>query len=228
MNRIKNFGGEYQRGLRGKSRFVWTDSTLRIIIHELYRQHRSKPKHQATFAEIAPRIRLLICEYVKNSVCSFHDNSSWAQDHFQRIRARWICFPSLRTVMLKLQTYSSFVKNAVHGLTKSSYQKMRDSGSGMIRSHEFYMAFNDINHSWRSHLEDDGCFKSMPITLPANPMMTIKPVYGYCYTCGIGLSDTIDFKFIPRRSCIGLFDHRRIGDDDVCLCSGCIVKYVYD
>jgi hypothetical protein len=221
---MRYFGGDYQRRLRGKSRFVWTDMEIGIIIQGLFRHYRSE--HQGTFAEIAPLLRSRICEYVKNHVCCFHDNSGWAEGHYDRICARWIRLPSLRAVMLKLQLYSQFVKNVVHGLTQSSYQKMRDSGSGMIRSREFYMAFNDILHQTQYLLEDESCFKSMPITLPAGPMMTFEPVYGYCYTCGIGLSDTIDFKFIPRRSCIGLFDHRRIGGDDVCLCSECIDTYV--
>jgi len=230
--RMKNFGLYYQRRLRGKPRFVWTDGTLSIIIHGLYRHHRSKPNHQVPFAEIAPSIRSLICEYVKNSVCSFHDNSGLTRDHFERIRARWICFPSLRAIFHKLQMYSQFVKNAVHGLTKSSYQKMRDSGSGMIKSREFYMAFNGILHQKCCYLDDESCFKSVPSTLPASPMLTFEPVYGYCYTCGVGLtedlSEDIDFKFIPRRCCVGLFDHRRIGGDDVCLCSGCTDKHVFD
>jgi hypothetical protein len=231
---MKNFGLYYQRRLRGKSRFVWTDGTLAFIIHGLYRHHRSKPNQQTPFAEIAPRIRSLICEYVKNSVCDFNKNYGCVEGHFERIRARWICFPSLRAIVHKLQLYSQFVKNAVHGLTKSSYQKMRDSGSGRIVSCEFYMAFNHILHLNRCYLDDDeSCFKSsMPSTLPASPMLTFEPVYGYCYTCGVGLtedlSEDIDFKFIPRRCCVGLFDHRRIGGDDVCLCSGCTDKHVFD
>ena len=230
--RMKNFGLCYQRSLRGKSRFVWTDGTLAFIIHELYRHHRSKPNQQTPFAEIAPRIRSLICEYVKDSVCDFNNNSDWAKGHFERIRARWIRFPSLRAIVLKLELYSQFMKNVVHGLTKSSYQKMRDSGYGRIVSCEFYMAFNDILRLSRSYSDDESCFNSMPQTLPARPMQTFDPVYGYCYTCGVGLtedlSEDIDFKFIPRRCCVGLFDHHRIGGDDVCLCSGCTDKYVFD
>ena len=224
----KGFGLEYQRGLRGKSRFVWTDGTIRIIIHGLFLYHSSK--RQGSLVEIAPLLRLRICEYVKNRVCSFHDNSGWAAAHYERIRARWIRLPSHRAVVLRLQMYSQFVKNVVHGLTKSSYRKMRGSGSGsgMIRSCEFYMAFNDIMHSRRHLLEDERCVNFMPLTLPAAPMLTFEPVYGYCYTCGVGLSDTVDFKFIPRCSCLGLFDHRHIGGDDVCLCPACIETYVDD
>ena len=228
----KGFGGDYQRRLRGKSRFVWTDMELRTIICGLFRYHRSK--RQGPLVEIAPLLRSHICEYVKNHVCGFHNNSGWAEGHYERICARWIRLPSLRAVVLKLQLYSQFVKNVVHGLTKSSYQKMREkmrvSGSGMtIMSGEFYTAFklfNDILHNNCYH-EEQHC-RSMPLILPARPMLTFEPVYGYCYTCGVGLSDAIVFKFVPRRCCLGLFDHRRIRGDDVCLCSGCIDTYVDD
>lgn len=84
----ENFGLYYQRRLRGKSRFVWTDGTLAFIIHGLYRHHRSKPNQQTPFAEIAPKICSLICEYVKNSVCDFNKNCGWVEGHFERIRAR--------------------------------------------------------------------------------------------------------------------------------------------
>lgn len=228
----KGFGGDYQRRLRGKSRFVWTDMELRTIICGLFRYHRSK--RQGPLVEIAPLLRSRICEYVKNHVCGFHNNSGWAEGHYERICARWIRLPSLRAVVLKLQLYSQFVKNVVHGLTKSSYQKMREkmrvSGSGMtIMSGEFYMAFklfNDILHNNCYH-EEQHC-RSMPLILPARPMLTFEPVYGYCYMCGVGLSDAIVFKFVPRRCCLGIFDHRRIRGDDVCLCSGCIDTYVDD
>ena len=229
---MKNFGRDYHRRLRGKSRFVWTDMELATIIQGLFRYHRSK--RQGPLVEIAPLLRSRICEYVKNHVCCFHNNSGWAEGHYERICARWIRLPSLRAVVLKLQLYSQLVKNVVHGLTKSSYQKMREkmrvSGSGMtIMSGEFYMAFkvfNDVLHNNCYHEEHHCRSRSMPLILPARPMLTFEPVYGYCYTCGVGLSDATVFKFVPRRSCLGIFDNRRIGGDDVCLCSGCIDTYV--
>ena len=58
-------------------------------------------------------------------------------------------------------------------------------------------------------------------SLPALPRLSTESVFGYCFACGIGLSDKIDFNFIPRCSCLGGGDD----GDDICLCSGCIEDF---
>jgi len=221
---MKNFGRMYQRNLRGKSRFVWCENTVGIIIRGNLQFHRS-PGQKKSIHQSAPHLRSLICEYVKNSVCSFNGNSGWAEDHYERIHDRWIRTPSLRAVVLKLQTCSRFVDIMVHGLTKPSYDEMRKSGIMIPRM--VYSVFNEMAHERRYHALECGSLCPF-MSLPAIPQLTFEPVYGYCYTCGIGISDSVDFNFIPRHCCMGLFDLKKVCGEDVCLCSGCIAEYVDD
>jgi hypothetical protein len=67
--------------------------------------------------------------------------------------------------------------------------------------------------------------------LPAIPRPSAGvPVFGYCFTCGAGLSDKTDFHFIPRCSCRGEVVHDGVdGDgDDVCVCSSCVDEIADD
>lgn len=205
-----SFLGVYKRGLRGKSRFVWTEGTLRIIIHGFFQFHRSGRKLPLHL--IAPHLRSLIREHVKTEVCVW-DNKyhNWAADHFDLICGRWVRIPSVRAVLLKLQEFSVFAY--LVGSTEASYDSLHHDG--MI-SAIFYRAIDSEMSRMRSF--HPNCTAN---SLPALPRLSTEPVFGYCFACGVGLSDKIDFNFIPRCSCLG-----GGGDgDDICLCSGCIEDF---
>lgn len=204
-----SFLGVYKRGLRGGSRFVWTPESLGIIIRGLFQFHRSGRKLPLHL--IAPHLRSLIRECVKTDVCvrdgQYHH---WAADQFDLVCDRWVRLPSLSAVLLKLEECSRFVY--LVSSTEASYQSLRDEG---IMSEMFFTAMtremSRITYSHDLHCSSSG--------LPAIPRPSAGvPVFGYCFTCGAGLSDKTDFNFIPRCSCRG-----EVGDgDDVCLCSSCV------
>lgn len=206
-----SFLGVYKRSLYGKSRFIWTDETLRIVIQGYLQFHRYGPK--LPLHVIAPHLRSLIREHVKLKVCVWNDRyHHWAADHFDRICARWVRLPSIRAVLLKLQEYSVFAY--LVGNTEASYHSLRDEG---MMSDMFYRAI-ELEMS-RKHSSHRNCTANC---LPAVPRPSSDmPVHGYCFTCGCCLSDKIDFNFIPRCSCLG-------DDDDVCLCSSCFDNYLDD
>ena len=202
-----SFLGVYKRCLRGKSRFVWTEGTLRIIIQGFFQFHRSGRKLPLHL--IAPHLRSLIREHVKTEVCVW-DNKyhNWAADRFDLICARWVRIPSVRAVLLKLQEFSVFAY--LVGSTEASYHSLHDEG---MMSDMFYRAIeSEMSRMSSFH---SNCTAN---SLPALPRLSTEPVLGYCFACGIGLSDKIDFNFIPRCSCLGGGDD----GDDICLCSGCI------
>ena len=205
------FLGMYQRGLRGQSRFVWNDDTLCIIIRGFFQFHRSGrrlPLHL-----IAPHLRGLIREYVKDVVVAANGYSNWAEDHFDIICDRWVRLPSIRAVLLKLQKCSVFAH--LVGSTDASFRSLRDDG---IMPVMFYDAMSrELSRRGGSH---PGCTS---FQLPAVPRRSSEPVFGYCFTCGIGLSDKIDFNFIPRCSCL---DPDAGGS--VSVCSLCFDTYVDD
>ena len=205
------FLGMYQRGLRGQSRFVWNDDTLCIIIRGFFQFHRSGrrlPLHL-----IAPHLRGLIREYVKDVVVAANGYSNWAEDHFDIICDRWVRLPSIRAVLLKLQKCSVFAH--LVSTTDASYRSLRDDG---IMPVMFYDAMSrELSRRGGSH---PGCTS---FQLPAFPRRSSEPVFGYCFTCGIGLSDKIDFNFIPRCSCL---DPDAGGS--VSVCSLCFDTYVDD
>ena len=205
------FLGMYQRGLRGQSRFVWNDDTLCIIIRGFFQFHRSGrrlPLHL-----IAPHLRGLIREYVKDVVVAANGYSNWAEDHFDIICDRWVRLPSIRAVLLKLQKCSVFAH--LVSTTDASYRSLRDDG---IMPVMFYDAMSrELSRRGGSH---PGCTS---FQLPAVPRRSSEPVFGYCFTCGIGLSDKIDFNFIPRCSCL---DPDAGGS--VSVCSLCFDTYVDD
>jgi len=188
----EGFLGVYQRGLRGRSRFVWNEDSLGIIIRGLFQFHRSGrrlPLHL-----IAPHLRGLIREYVKCVVCVVWDRQYHyrAADHFERICDRWVRLPSLRAVLLKLQECSIFTHLVSN--TAASYRSLRDDG---VMSLMFYRAMSlEISRMSSSH---PSCTS---FRLPAIPRPSSEHVYGYCFTCGEGLSDKIDLNFIPRCCCL--------------------------
>ena len=206
-----SFLGVYRRGLRGGSRFVWNIDTLRIIIRGFFQFHRSGrrlPLHL-----IAPHLRGLIREYVKTEVCVW-DNTyhHWAEDHFDLVCARWVRLPSIRAVLLKLRDCSVFAH--LVSTTAASYRSLCDDG---VMSVMFYTAMRrELDRMGSSH---PGCSSYL---LAAIPRISTEPVFGYCFTCGIGLSDKIDLNFIPRCSCINDGDIGVVMGDDVCVCSSCL------
>jgi hypothetical protein len=208
-----SFLGVYKRGLYGKSRFVWTEETLRIVVRGYFQFHRSGRKLPLHL--IAPHLRSLIREHVKFEVCVWDGHyHNWAADHFDRICARWVRLPSVRAVLLKLQEFS--VIAYLVGSTEASYHSLHDEG---FMSDMFYRAIErEITRMRSLH---PNCTAN---SLPAVPRPSSEPVFGYCFTCGVGLSDKVDFNFIPRCSCLGW-----AGDgDDICLCSSCIDDYADD
>ena len=207
----QGFLGVYQRGLYGKSRFVWNQDSLGIIIRGLFQFHRSGrrlPLHL-----IAPHLRGLIREYVKGVVWESNGYSNWAEDHFERICARWVRLPSLRAVLLKLQEFSVFAH--LVNSTAASYRSLHDDG---LMPSMFYRAMTlELSRMGSSH----PCCTSF--LLPAVPRPSPQPVFGYCFTCGCGLSDKIDFNFIPRCCCL---DPDAGGS--VSVCSLCFDYYADD
>jgi hypothetical protein len=206
-----SFLGVYQRGLYGKSRFVWNQDSLGIIIRGLFQFHRSGrrlPLHL-----IAPHLRGLIREYVKDVVCESNGYSNWAEDHFDLVCDRWVRLPSLRAVLLKLQECSVFAY--LVSTTDASYRSLCDDG---VMSVMFYRAMMcELSRMASSH---PGCTSYL---LAAVPRVSTEAVFGYCYTCGVGLSDKIDFNFIPRCCCL---DPDAGGS--VSVCSSCFDTYVDD
>jgi len=206
-----SFLGVYKRGLRGSSRFVWNQDSLGIIIRGLFQFHRSGrrlPLHL-----IAPHLRGLIREYVKDVVCESNGYSNWAEDHFDLVCDRWVRLPSLRAVLLKLQEFSVFIY--LVSTTAASYRSLCDDG---VMSVMFYRAMMcELSRMASSH---PGCTSYL---LAAVPRVSTEAVFGYCYTCGVGLSDKIDFNFIPRCCCL---DPDAGGS--VSVCSSCFDTYVDD
>jgi hypothetical protein len=115
---------------------------------------------------------------------------------------------------LKLQEYS--VIAYLVSTTESSYHSLHDDG---MMSDMFYSAINlEMTRIRSLH---PNCSAN---SLPAVPRPSPVPVFGYCFNCGVGLSDKVDFNFIPRCSCLS--DHSDHcggsgGGDDICLCSYC-------
>lgn len=206
-----SFLGVYQRGLRGPSRFVWNEDSLGIIIRGLFQFHRSGrrlPLHL-----IAPHLRGLIREYVKDVVCESNGCSNWAEDQFDIVCDRWVRLPSLRAVLLKLQEFSVFMY--LVSTTEASYRSLHDDGRMPLM---FYRAMSlELSRKVSSH---PNCTSYL---LAAVPRPSSEPVFGYCFTCGAGLSDKIDFNFIPRCCCL---DPDAGGS--VSVCSLCFDTYVND
>ncbi len=212
-----SFLGVYKRGLRGKSRFVWTDRTLGIIIRGLFQFHRSGRKLPLHL--IAPHLRSLIREHIKTEVSVWNNQyHHWAADHFDRICARWVRLPSLRAVLLKLQECSVFAY--LVGSTEASYHSLHDDG---FMSDMFYRAMmHEISLKGTLH---SSCRMN---TLPAVPIPCLEPVWNNCFTCGRGLTDKIDLNFVPKCSCV-TGDGDGDGDgDDMLLCSSCFDELVDD
>ena len=199
-----SFLGVYKRGLHGKSRFVWTEETLRIVIRGYFQFHRSGRK--LPLFRIAPHLRSLIREHIKFEVCVWDDHyHNSAADHFDRICTRWVRLPSIRAVLLKLQEYS--VIAYLVSTTEASYQSLRDDG---MMSEMFSRAITLEMARMRSL--HPNCTAN---SLPAVPRPSTEPVFGYCFHCGVGLTDKVDFNFIPRCSCLGWAGDGHLGSWNV-------------
>ena len=191
----------YQRGLYGGSRFVWNEDSLGIIIRGLFQFHRSGrrlPLHL-----IAPHLRGLIREYVK---------SHFEEDHFERICARWIRLPSLDAVLSKLRECHRIV-HSVNALCLATYESLRDDRAISLDFYNSLMTF--ISRRSGSH---SGCRLH---SLPALPRPSSLPSHGSCFFCGSGLTDKIDWNFIPKCECVG-------HNEEVCVCSSCLDIFADD
>lgn len=199
----------YQRGFYGRSRFVWTEDALDIIIRGYFQFHRSVPSLQrVSLVQIAPHLRALIRDYVKSLVCESH----FAEDHFERICARWIRLPSLGAVLLKLRECHRIV-HSVNALCLATYESLRDDRAISLDFYNSLMTF--ISRRSGSH---SGCRLH---SLPALPRPSSLPSHGSCFFCGSGLTDKIDWNFIPKCQCVG-------HNEEVCVCSSCLDIFADD
>jgi len=207
----RTFGGLYARKLRGPSRFVWTQESLGIIIRGIFQFHRRGGK--LPLEKIAPHLRSLIREHVKNVVRASHGFSHFAEDHFERICARWIRIPSLGAVLLKLQECSAIASSV--GSTSATYESLCADG---IISEIIYSAFTrEISRTHDSH---SGC--RLPV-LPAIPRPCAQPSWGSCFHCGAGLTDKIDLNWFPKCQCLGDGP-----GEEIMVCSSCVDAIVDD
>ncbi len=200
----------YRRGFYGRSRFVWTPDTLGIIISGYFQFHRSVPSvRRVSLVQIAPHLRALIRDYVKSLVCDSH----FAEDQFERICARWVRLPSLGAILLKLRECHRIV-HSVNALCLATYESLRDDRAISL---DFY---NAITHfiSLRSAASHSGCRLH---SLPALPRPSSLPSHGSCFFCGSGLTDKIDWNFIPKCECVG-------HNEEVCVCSSCLDIFADD
>lgn len=195
---INMFTQLYQRGFYGRSRFVWTEDVLDIIIRGYFQFHRSVPSVQrVSLVRIAPHLRALIRDYVK---------SHFAEEHFERICARWIRLPSLGAVLLKLRECHRIV-HSVNALGNATYESLRND---RVISMDFYNAL--LTFISRRSASHSGCRLH---SLPALPRPSSLPSRGSCFFCGSGLTDKIDWNFIPMCYCVG-------EEEDVCVCDVCL------
>jgi hypothetical protein len=146
-------------------------------------------------------------------VCASHGYSNFAEDHFERICARWIRLPSLGAILLKLQECSAIA--SLVGSTSATYESLRADGA---ISEIIYSAFTqEISRIQDSH---SGC--RLPV-LPAIPRPCALPSWGSCFYCGAGLTDKIDLNLLPKCECIGYE-----GGEEVCVCSSCVDQIADD
>jgi hypothetical protein len=209
----RTFGGLYARKLRGPSRFVWTQDTLRIIVRGLFQFHRCGPR-SVSLHIIAPHLRSLIREHVKSVVCASHGYSNFAEDHFERICARWIRLPSLGAVLLKLQEFSTYA--CLVGSTSATYGSL--CADGFMTRSAYDVFDSEIS---RLHFFHTGCRLRI---LPAIPRPCDQPSWGSCFYCGSGLTDKIDLNLLPKCECIGQLAQ----GEDVCVCSSCVDEIADD
>ena len=201
----RSFAGIYARKLRGPSRFVWNMDSLGIIVRGLFQFHHRGP--QIPLHAIAPHLRSLIREHVKNVVSASHGYSNFSEDHFERICARWIRLPSLRAVLLKLQECNSYA--SLVSKTSATYKSLRADGFMNQLAYEVFDA--EISRIQDSH---SGCHLHR---LPAIPRPCVMPSWGSCFLCGEGLTDKIDLNWLPKCECIGYEGT----SDEVLVCSSC-------
>lgn len=212
INMTRKFGGLYARKLRGPSRFVWTQESLGIIIRGIFQFHRSKPR--LPLHNIAPHLRSLIRDHVKNIVCASHGYSNFSEDHFERICARWIRIPSVRSVLLKLQECNRFA--SLVGRTNATYDSLHADG---FMPRLIYQAFDtEISRIQHSH---PGCHLCR---LPAIPRPCPQTSWGSCFYCGEGLIDKIDLNWVPKCECFTC----ETTSDDVLVCSSCVDEIAHD
>ena len=209
----QQFLGKYQRGFYGPSRFVWTEDALDIIVRGYFQFHRSVPSNRrVSLVKIAPHLRTLIRDYVKSLICNSNGNTNFAEDHAERICSRWIRLPSLGAVLLKLRECHRIV-HSVNALCLATYESLRDE---RIISLDFYNAITTfISRRSGSH---SGCRLH---SLPALPRPSSLPSHGSCFFCGSGLTDKIDWNFVPKCHCVG-------HNEEVCVCSSCLDIFADD
>jgi hypothetical protein len=58
-------------------------------------------------------------------------------------------------------------------------------------------------------------------SLPALPRPSSLPSHGSCFFCGYGLTDKIDWNFVPKCHCVG-------HNEEVCVCSSCLDIFADD
>ena len=203
----------YRRGFYGRSRFIWSQDTLGIIIRGYFQFHKSVPSlHRSSLVQIAPHLRALIREYVKTVIIHSEGNTNFAEDHFERIYARWVRLPSLGAVLLKLRECHRIV-HSVNALCIATYESLRDD---RVISLDFYDAI--ITFISRRSAAHSGCRLH---SLPALPRPSSLPSHGSCFFCGSGLTDKIDWNFIPKCECVG-------HNEEVCVCSVCLDEIADD
>jgi len=200
----------YKRSLRGKSRFVWSTSALRIIIKGYFQFHRFGRKLPLHL--IAPHLRSLIRERIKLDLCVWDGQyHNWADAHFDRICHRWVHLPSVKAVLLKLQEFSKFAY--LTRTMEASYRSLHDDG--MITDKFYYAIRLEMDRMNSLH---PNCSANR---LPAVPIPCKEPVFEHCFNCGVGLSDKIDLNLVPQCVCLH-------PDDRCLLCSSCVDNIVDD
>ena len=200
-----------RRGFYGRSRFIWSQDTLGIIIRGYFQFHKSVPSlHRSSLVQIAPHLRALIREYIKSLIAI----TPFVEDHFERICARWIRLPSLGAVLSKLRECHRLVHSVNAALCLYTYESLRDD---RLISLDFYNAI--ITYISRHSASHSGCCLH---SLPALPRPSSLPSHGCCFFCGSGLTDKIDWNFIPKCSCVGY------NEEEVCVCSVCLDEIADD
>jgi hypothetical protein len=116
---------------------------------------------------------------------------------------------------LKLQECHRIV-HSVNVLGLYTYESLRDD---RVISSYFYDAIITFitQHSDTSHSD---CRRH---ALPALPRPSSLPSLGNCFFCGSGLTDKIDWNFVPRCDCSTCEEV-----DEVCVCSVCWESAPYD
>lgn len=201
----------YRRRYYGRSRFLWNEYTLGIVIRGIFQFHHSGQR--LSLVQIAPHIRDIVCQYVKAQICGGAVGRGMSDVQYDKMCARWVRRPSLRAVTLKLQECSAFMY--LVGSTEASYESLHDDG---FMPPMFYRAMNDYLSQTTSYFHRS----RSTYVVPAIPIHSLDPAWGYCFDCGRGLTDKIDLNFVPRCNWPASDESAdNSGCAYVCLCSLC-------